>query len=424
MKKTVILILTLSILASAVGLTVSAATNLGYGAQVVASDVNMIKTGLYGKKLCFNEADFKSALCLANFDSITITKIPSSTEGTLLLAGKRVGEGRVIKRKNIGALVFVPATNSVKECRFAFTVKGYAGGAEIECIMKFIDKVNYAPEPDENAVSASLVKTQESISVWGDFSVKDPEGDEISYIMVSYPKRGSVEILDDSARYCYTPRDGFTGSDKFVYVARDEYGNYSEPITVKIRVNERMCDAEYVDMVDREEYNAAVAMTAMGVMSGKMLGDDMYFMPDEEISRAEFVAIAMKSVGIRPDSTLTSTYFDDDADISPSLRGYIATAQRIGLVGGDFSDGKLLFSPNEPITKYEAAKIMATLVGANAEGEESVFASDDDIPVWARAGVYAMYALGVFDADDGQSVGENVSRADTASFLYKIADMV
>ena len=138
MKKIISLVLILVTLCS---IGISSSAFFGSGAAVVASDINLIKTGLVGQKLCFTDGDFKSALALANFDSITITEIPASTEGTLLLSGRRVGKGRVIKRKNLGALVFIPASESVSECKFKFTVDGYAGGAEIECIMKFIDKV-------------------------------------------------------------------------------------------------------------------------------------------------------------------------------------------------------------------------------------------------------------------------------------------
>ena len=404
---------------------VSASAYFGMGVSVVAAEVNMIKTGLVGHKICFTDGDFKSALALSDFKTITITEIPSSTEGTLLLSGRRVGKGRVIKRKNLGALVFIPASDTVTECRFKFTVDGYAGGAEIECILKFIDKVNYAPEAGNGSVSAGSITTQESISVYGNLDATDPEGDAIDFIIVSYPKKGNLTLTEsENGRYCYTPYDGYTGKDKFTYVARDEYGNYSEPVTVTVKVSERMCDTVYRDMDERAEYNAAVAMTAMGIMSGRQLGDDLYFEPDQTLTRAEFVTMAMKCAGIRADSTLSSTYFDDDADISPSLKGYIATAQRIGLVVGDFKNGQLLFSPNEKITKYEAAKILSTLIGSDAEGEESVFATDSDIPVWARAGVYAMCSLGIFDSNDSATLSENVTRGDTAEYLYKMSSII
>ena len=422
MKKTIsLLILASTLLSMLCFVGIESAAFFGTGGAVVAADVSMIKTSLIGQKICFTDGDFKSALALPDFDTITITELPLSTEGTLLLSGRRVGKGRVIKRKNLGALVFIPASDTVRECSFKFTVDGYVGGAEIKCIMKFIDKVNYAPEALGDTTGASAINTQQSISVWGNLGATDPEGDKIEYIIVTYPKRGTLTLTEDeNGRYCYTPNGNYKGKDKFTYVVRDEYGNYSKPMTVSIKVNERMCDTVYRDMEEREEYNAAVAMTAMGVMSGVQLGDDLYFNPDERITRAEFVAMAMKCAGIKVDTSLAATFFDDDSAISPSLKGYIATAQRTGLIVGDFRDGKLLFSPNEEISRYEAAKILADISGTNAEGEESVFAGDNDIPVWARSGVYAMCSLGVFDSDDTSSLGEKITRADVAEYLYRI----
>ena len=422
MKKTISILLVLFSLTSSLYLSgIGAAAFWGTGMKVIATDVNMIKTGLIGQKIVFTDGDFKSALALSDFDTITITEIPLSTEGTLLLSGRRVGKGRVIKRKNLGALVFIPASDSVSECKFKFTVDGYAGGAEIECILKFIDKVNYAPEAIGDVSSASAINTQQSISVYGNLGATDPEGDELEFIIVTYPKRGSLILTEkENGRYCYTPIGNYVGKDKFTYVVRDEYGNYSKPMTVSIKIEERMCDTVYRDMEEREEYNAAVAMTALGIMSGKQLGDDLYFSPDETVSRAEFVAMAMKCAGIKADTSLTSTYFDDDNAISVSLKSYIATAQRTGLIVGDFKDGKLLFSPNEEITRYEAARILASVIGANTEGEESVFAGDSDIPVWARSGVYAMCSLGIFNAEDASSLSEKITRADVAEYLYRI----
>ena len=420
MKKSISLLLSLLLLTAGFCLTVSA--HFGTGATVVAADVNLIKTGLIGEKLVFSDTDFKTALCLADFDTITVTKIPSSTEGTLLLGGRRVGEGRVIKRASLASLVFVPASDSVTECRFAFTVDGYAGGAEIECIMKFINKVNYAPEAGVSDTEAT-VKTQAEISLFGSLTATDPEGDEITYMIVSYPKRGTISLdKGERGRYCYTPCEGFVGTDRFTYVARDEYGNWSRPVSVTVRVNERMCEVTYADMEERAEYGAAVAMTAMGVMAGTLVGDDMYFSPDREVTRAEFVAMAMKAYGIRPDSTLSNSFFDDDGEIPASLRGYAATAQRIGLVNGDFRDGKLLFSPNEPVTKYEAAKIMAALIGADRESDEDVFASDEGVPVWARSAISAMRTLGIFDTED-TALTDVITRADTAEYLYRMVDV-
>lgn len=410
MKKVVSLILAIVLV---FGISaISASAFLGPAAEVIASDIKMVKTGLKGHKMTFTDGDFKSALCLSDFNSLTVTSIPTSLEGTLLLGGRRVSEGREIQRKNIGGLVFVPASKSVGECSFKFKVDG---GAEIECILKFIDKVNYAPTLD----SIPTVKTQQDITVYSSFNGTDPEGDELEYIIVSYPKDGRVCILDNG-KFCYTPNAEYTGEDNFTYVVRDGYGNYSEASTVKIEVVNRMCDTVYTDMEERAEYNAAVVMTAMGIMGGRILGDDVYFNPDEELTRAEFLTLAMKVSGIRADSSISSSYFDDDKDIPDSLKPYVATAQRIGLVNGDFEGGKLLFKPNEVITKYEAAKILATLIGADSDGEESVFATDEDVPIWARPAVSAMCMLGIFDSEEAASSSSAVTRACAAEYFYRI----
>ena len=420
MNKIISLVMSLSMLISMLAMSgVESFADFGIGAQVVAADVTMIKTGLIGQKICFTDGDFKSALALSDFKSITITEIPSSTEGTLLLSGRRVGKGRVIKRKNLGALVFIPASDSVSECSFKFTVDGYAGGAEIECILKFTDKVNYAPEAIGDSVSAASIQTQESISFYGKLNATDPEGDALEFMVVSYPKNGELAIEGNSGKYSYRPYDGFIGKDKFTFVVRDQFGNYSELETVNIKVSERMCDTVYTDLEGRSEYNGAVAMTAMGIMSGKIVGDDIYFEADKAVTRAEFISMAMKARGIRADSTLGESFFDDNNDIPKSLRPYISTAARIGLAKGDFVNGKLLFRPNEEITNYEVAKIIATLCNMAPSEEAHEYMNAEGVPVWARESVSAMYTLGIFDIDD-TAPDALATRANVADYLYKM----
>ena len=422
MKKLVSLILVSTSLFLGIG-GIGASAYFGTGVEVMASECEMIKTGLLGEKLCFSDADVKCALCISGFKSITVTKIPKSSEGTLLLAGRRIKEGQTVKRRNIAAMVFVPASKSVEEASFSFTVDGAADGAEIECKMKFVDKVNYAPKTPEAGEASLTYTTQASISVFGRLSAEDPEGDELEFITVSYPKYGTLTVTDKNlGSYKYTPISGYTGYDRFVYVARDCYGNYSEAVTVTVKVTERMSSEVFCDMTERSEYNAAVAMSALGVMSGSTLGDDLYFNPDTAVSRAEFTAMALKAYGIRPDSGIARSFFDDDGEIPASLRGYVATAQRLGIIDGEFKDGGLIFSPGEAITKYEAASIISRILGTDShEGEESVFSELYDIPVWARASVQAMVTLGVLDADLGSEalIGQ-VTRADAAELLYRM----
>lgn len=402
--------------------TVNAGAFFTSGYTTAASEVKVVKSGLVGKKLTFSDSDFKSAFCLTDFDSITIDSLPSSLDGTLLIAGRRAREGQTVKRRQIATMVFVPKDEDVAFATFSFTLKNDGVSTPSTCEMKFINKINYAPRTPEDKESSLTLTTQAAISVFGRLGGEDPEGDKLEYIIVIYPKNGILSFTDkEGGAYKYTPVNGFTGYDDFTYVLRDEYGNYSEPQEVGIRVIERMGTEIYVDMTERSEYNAAVAMSAMGIMSGKTLGDDKYFMPDETVSRAEFVAMAMKAYGMRADSSLKKSFFDDNSDIPTSLVSYVATAQRIGLVNGDFTEAGLVFEPNRSITRNEAAQIIASLLGIVGSEEDSEYIENSSVTVTARPYVSAMFVTGIFDGDIEAYVGEDsVTRADAAEYLYRM----
>ena len=398
-----------------------ASASWGSGVEVMAGDVSVIKTGLLGQKLSFTDSDIKSALCISSFKSITVTRLPLSSEGTLLLAGRRIKEGQTVKRKNVAAMVFVPASAQVSEASFGFTVEGAGTSSVIECSMRFIDKINYAPKAPEDNEAALTRTTQQTIGIYGRMEATDPEGDSLEFITVSYPKNGRLVVSDrETGVYKYTPDEGYTGYDKFVYVARDEYGNYSETVTVNIKVIERMTNEVFLDMTERAEYNAAVAMSAMGIMSASRVGDDLYFSPDEKITRAEFCAMALKACGIRPDTSAAKTFFDDDAEIPLSLKPYVSLAQRVGIIDGSFENGRLIYSPCEEISAYEAATVIARILGIDRSEEEEAFEELEDVPYWARGAVSACVTVGILDSrGENGALSVALTRATAAEYLYR-----
>ena len=165
MKKIIVFWLMLAMSVSMLGVTGEAFLGMGY--EMAASEVKVIKTGLLGQKITFNDADFKQAYAITDFQSVTVNTVPKSSEGTLLLAGRRVKEGQTVKRRNVAALVFVPASSEVTEVEFEYTLRYGSVEASGSCEMKFIDKVNYAPKIPEEKESSLSLKTQSEISVYG-----------------------------------------------------------------------------------------------------------------------------------------------------------------------------------------------------------------------------------------------------------------
>ena len=418
MKKIIFLSIITAIALCAIPTAASAAFG-GAGVTAIASGVSVVKSGLRGEQMRFSEADFKSALGIADFDKLTVLTLPSSTEGTLMLGTKRVGEGDVIKRRNIPYLTFEPATNDITQSCFTVSVDR-GSEAKISCTLYFLDAVNYEPVIGSDTEESLTVTTQTGISVWGNLKASDPEGDTLSYQIISYPEYGMLKVYD-GGEFRYTPTGAGDCYDSFTFTVRDRWGNYAKPATVKIRVTERMSEIVFADMTESKSYNAAVAMSAMGIMSGSRLGDDMYFNPTGTVTRAEFVAMAMKALSIKPDSTLTRTYFDDNAAIPSSLVSYVATAARCGIVNGAFDGKELNFRPTDPITVTEAAIIMSNMI--NLRSDSSVFSEIDGIytvPVWAREEVGAMYEAGIFDTGEHSDLKSYVTREQAAEYLYRL----
>lgn len=415
--------LTLSLVLSC-AFTCVAEASFGSGVAVMAEAKEIIKSAIVGSKVVFSDVDFKQGLCITDFESVKIVTVPKSTEGTLMFAGRRVSDGMVIKRKNIGALVFIPASKDMRECRFTFTIDGVADGKELDFVIKFLEKVNYAPKAD-GAITSVALTTQRDISLHGKMSGTDYEMDKLEYIVIKYPEVGNIRIKDqNTGEFLYTPPTSFVGETEFTYVVRDEYGNFSKPATVPIKITERMCEATYNDMKDDIGECAAVTLTAIGATDGRLIGDGVYFCPDDTVSKAEFLVMAMKCAGIAPDKSLTTVYFDDADKISAPMMPYVATAAKMGIINGYFDGEMLLFSPNEAITKYEAAMIMSNLIDIESDGTTPVFKDSETYPVWAEGAIMEMCACGIFDAEGGIIEADTpMTKRDSVMSLYKLMSL-
>ncbi len=214
------------------GTSVRVGASFGSGAAVIAEKTTLVKSGICGEKICFTDSDFKSALGIANFKKITLASLPSADEGTLIYAGRRAACGQQIKRRNIPSLVFLPASYSVCEAHFSFTVDGFADGKTINCVLRFTDSENKAPSTLSDG--ESLPERCGNGKFVGTMRASDSDGDGVEFIIAAFPERGVLEYSADGS-YVYTPTSSFRGRDSFSYVARDEWGNWSEPIRVFIR---------------------------------------------------------------------------------------------------------------------------------------------------------------------------------------------
>lgn len=363
---------------------------LGPAAAVLCSDAKLTVTSYPGVKYTFSDSDFKCAMGVRDFTSVTIESLPDAKCGTLLYKGEKASVGLKILRKDISGLCLVPKSTFVEECNFTFTSEGQLGGAEMGCTVRFCTKENHAPKLSQTVSTAAMSGT----SAYGSLGVTDEDGDAVSVFLLSGPKYGTVALNPERAEYCYEPLTDKRVSDAFTVVAVDAYGAYSDPTVISVSVTARPIDCSFVDMSGHRAESAALTAVSAGVLTYETVGDDAYFYPEKTMTRAEFVGAALKAAKIAPSAKGSATFFDDNADIPTSLVGYVDAAARRGIVSGDFDGRRLAFRPNDPITKTEAAAILSSLLPAKTVSASA----DTSLPVWAREPMQRCIEAGAFGA--------------------------
>ena len=397
------------------------AFQMGSGVACLAEAEPMIKSGISGEVLAFSPADFRQAVGLSRIGSITVTKLPDRTTGTLKLSGFKVKEGEKIPEAALSSLTFTAATPLVSESSFRFRTEN-GSGVEMTCRIRLTDEVNRAPSVSAIPEQRLTVSLQSGTKAVGTLRSSDPEGDGVTYLLVTSPEHGSVVLTDPAnGEFCYLPKAGYTGTDRFRYVARDEYGNYSGIATVSVTVKERATETTFDDMVGSARESDALTAAAAGIMQGRIAGGCLLFDPAETVCKTDFVVIAMKAAGISPRPTLSRTFFDNDADFPEEVKGYLATAQKMGIIVGTFRDDRLIFDGDSPITEAEAATIVRRTLGDVAVSVP-VGAIPTDVPTFARAAVATLDALGMLDGIDRTAWNKPLTKEGAAALVARVIE--
>lgn len=397
------------------------------GLNILASRCDMAKASLKGDNIGFSQDDFERALNVSYIDSITVTSLPDASSGKLKLGSASLSAGQSIVGSNLSLLTFVPAGENSTSASFEFSLGD--NGYSIKCNLFFLDELNHCPTVSLANESSLKISTHDEISVSGMLEAYDPEGDAFVFEIVSYPKNGSAILCDRvTGEYLYTPKDGYSGDDKFSYVARDIYGNYSSATSVSINVEKKTTSVVFGDIKDCNTYNAALTMVENSVMSGTDVQGVTYFSPEQSISRAEFVSTAMRAVGITDLGGASETVFADDDDIPGSMKGYVNTAYQLGFINGSEIDGKLCFLPDSTITRAEAAVVINNILSSRYEVEMPVilpvFADSTALPSWAKEAIYCMESVGIIKTVDGYASPEvMVTRGDAAQMLSSVINL-
>jgi hypothetical protein len=107
----------------------------------------------------------------------------------------------------------------------------------------------------------------------------------------------------------------------------------------------------------------------LGIVQGQVIDGKLKFRPNDGITRAEALAILLKTKKISVDENAKTDFADIPAE-AQWMVGYVAKAKELGIVQGQVIDGKLKFRPNDGITRAEASRIVVKAIGLE-DGKKS-----------------------------------------------------
>lgn len=260
------------------------------------------------------------------------------------------------------------------------------------------------------------LQTYRNIANTGELHAADPEGETVSYHIETYPKRGTVELREDG-NFVYTPKKNKVGEDSFTFTASDPAGNLSEVKTVQIEILKPSDAATFSDLDERTQFTG-LWMRSNGLFGGETVADQLCFCPEKQVTRGEFLVMAMKLAGVQPEIGLLSSGFADQDSAPKWMQSYLVSAMRRGIVSGVPTEHGLCFQPERPITAAEAAAIVCRI--CNLEKTQSVSSEDTSLPVWAASSVQTAAASGILlpQADNA------MTRMETAKLLYSLTDLI
>lgn len=345
---------------------------------------------------CFTGEEFGGEL-----KGVCIIGLPEAEAGTVLLGSRVVCSGDILTADQLAMLTFQPLRTETDKSATVTYLPIYENRVEkeTELTISIRGKVDQAPVAED-----SVLETYKNLPNQGKLRAHDPEGSALSYTVTREPKRGEVTVNADGT-FTYTPKKNKIGTDSFTYTATDEAGNVSRQATVTVQVLKPADKTFYADTLGQDCRFAAEWLKNTGLFTGEQVAGQACFQPEKTVSRAEFVTMLVRTLGLRVEEGSSGTGFSDE--VPTWLKPYLAAAQRAGLTAG-WPNGSR-FDAQGAITGAEAALMIQNALDLPT----SVMADDMALTDWALA---VMAENGVTLEADGA-----LTRSDVAQALYRVS---
>lgn len=294
---------------------------------------------------------------------------------------------------------------------------------------------------EEYAVADIALESENfSISVQKNGSISDAlryisdDDKDVSFEIVTAPKRGKVEIVDTAGKFVYTAFAGEVGEDSFSYrvtsgTIQSNIATCSVTIVDAPTVSPTPTPAPigfvYTDMVNHWGNYSAVKMVERDILKGERIGSKYYFYPDQQLTRIDVIHYLLASLDADDTNIDTDNthIFEDSKDYPDYINNSAYIAYKLGFIEGEQNGDNLYLNPYKPITRVELIKMLDKAMNPKTRsGDELMFIDKHLIPDWAVQYVKNMVGYGIVQGYDDGSLRplEQVTKAQTVEMLYQM----
>lgn len=182
-------------------------------------------------------------------------------------------------------------------------------------------------------------------------------------------------------------------------------------------------DKRFADVTDSYfAYDAIRLLSAMQIINGKNEKD---FAPKQQVSRAEFIAMLVRTLGLKATST-TQSFADIRADAWYAKA--VIAAKEAGLTSG-VNDNS--FAPNATVSREQMASFLLRAYEIKMKksaptGGSIPFKDIDEVSTWAKDDLGAAYSLGLVSGrnHDKYVPQDRTTRAEAAQAIYNLLSLL
>lgn len=219
--------------------------------------------------------------------------------------------------------------------------------------------------------------------------------------------------VDDTRYNEKTVTTGNVGSTLLKYsVTLSESGEDDEDVDL---ADDEECDMPFKDLSGHFSKSEVEDLYCRGIVEGRSY---YYYEPNDQITRAEFLKIALLNAGINVSGYSKYSESFDDVASSDWFRNYVVAGVKLGVV--DEEDD---FDPNEEINRAEAVTMLVRLAEEESSSTSTPF-SDVKSSAWYASYVHAAYYDGVVEGyEDGKfRPGNKLTRGEAAVMVDNAYD--